>query len=164
MNTWRPICNWNITRVTRFNKTMRWQLSMPCAFAMKRTTLTCLCVLLLSGCASRASESVPTLQIDGMLIENKSQMWVSSVRVLVPATGNFVACSTINPRSKCSTTFPETAYTGNPVLITWRQGGSDYSSGEFVIQLPAGVDYERPARVLVVITGPGAAGAVITQN
>ena len=143
---------------------MRWQLSGSRSLAMKRVVLICLCVILLSGCASRSSESVLTLRIDGMLIENKSQMWVSSVRVLVPATGNFVACSTINPQSKCSTTFPETAYTGNPVVITWRQGGGDHSSGEFVIQLPAGLDYERPARVIVVITGPGAAGAVITQN
>ena len=72
--------------------------------------------------------------------------------------------TTITPQSRCSTTFPETGYTGNPVEIIWSQGGREYSTDEFVIQLPAGLDYGRPAQVLVVITGPGLAGAVITQR
>lgn len=129
-----------------------------------RMTLTCLCALLLSACASRPAERVPLLQIEGLLIENKTQMWVTAVRILVPATGNFVSCSTITPQSMCSTTFPETSYTGNPVEITWSQGGQEHSTGEFVIQLPVDLDTGKPARILVVITGPGLAGAMITQR
>jgi hypothetical protein len=131
---------------------------------MMRITLTCLCALLLSACASRSAEPVKPLQIEGLLIENNTPMWLSAVRILVPATGNFVSCSTITPRTKCSTTFPETSYTGNPVEITWSQGGEMHSSGVFVIQLPAGLDNDKPARILVVITGPGLAGALITQR
>jgi hypothetical protein len=131
---------------------------------MMRMTLTCLFALLLSACASRSAEPVKPLQIEGLLIENNTQMWLSAVRILVPATGNFVSCSTITPRTKCSTTFPETSYTGNPVEITWSQGGEMHSSGMFVIQLPTGLDNDKPARILVVITGPGLAGALITQR
>ena len=127
-------------------------------------TLTGLCLFLLSACATPSSEPAPSLQIDGLLIENASEMWVSSARILVPATGRFVSCTAITPKTRCSTTFPETAYTGNPVEITWSQGGQEHTTGEFVIQLPAGLDYERPARVLVVITGAGMAGAVLTQH
>lgn len=83
---------------------------------------------------------------------------------MVPATGNFVSCSTITPKTNCSTTFPETSYTGNSVEITWSQGGEMHTSGEFVIQLPGGLDYGKPARILAVIAGPGLAGAVITQR
>lgn len=128
-----------------------------------QSTLTLLGVLLLSACASGPAEPVQILQIEGLVIENKSQMWVSSVRIMVPATGNFVSCSTITPQTKCSTTFPERGYSGTPVEITWSQGGQAHTSGEFTIQLPAGLDYARPARVLAVITGPGMAGAMITQ-
>jgi len=119
---------------------------------------------LLSACASRPAERVPLLQIEGLLIENKTQMWVTAVRILVPATGNFVSCGNITPQSMCSTTFPETSYTGNPVEVTWSQGGQIYSTGEFVIQLPVDLDTGKPARILVVITGPGLAGAMITQR
>lgn len=132
--------------------------------AARFLTLTGLCLFMISACATRFSEPAPSLQIDGLLIENKSEMWISSARILVPATGRFVSCTTITPQSRCSTTFPETGYTGNPVEITWSQGGQEHTTGEFVIQLPAGLDYDRSARVLVVITGPGLAGAVITQR
>ena len=135
-----------------------------CGQMIMRIALTCLCALLLSSCASLSVEPVKPLQIEGLLIENNTQMWLSAVRILVPATGNFVSCSTITPRTKCSTTFPETSYTGNPVEITWNQGGEMHSSGVFVIQLPAGLDNDKPARILVVISGPGLAGAVITQR
>lgn len=96
-------------------------------------------------------------------MENQTQMYVSAVRLLVPVTGNFVSCGNIPPGSMCSTTFPEAAYTGNPVEITWSQGGQIQSTGEFAIQLPVDLDVKRPAMVHVVISGPGLAGALIVQ-
>ncbi len=98
-----------------------------------------------------------------MLIENKTEMWVSAVRLLVPATGKFVSCSNISPAAMCSTTFPETNYTGNPVEITWSQGGQIHSTGQFVVDLPENIADDRPASVYIVIAGPGSAGAVIVQ-
>ena len=167
MSPWRQICGRNTIRVNRISNPAVWQVLTgfaSCRLMMMRMTLTCLCALLLSSCASRSVEPVNPLQIEGLLIENNTQMWLSAVRILVPATGNFVSCSTITPRTNCSTTFPEASYTGNPVEITWNQGGEMHSSGVFVIQLPAGLDNDKPARILVVISGPGLAGAVITQR
>jgi len=97
-------------------------------------------------------------------MNNQTQMWVSAVRLLVPATGNFVSCGNIPPGSMCATTFPETAYTGNQIEITWSQGGQIHSTGLFVLQLPADLDDNKPALVRVVISGPGTAGAAIFQR
>ncbi|MBT8072650.1 MAG: hypothetical protein HKP21_02975, partial [Xanthomonadales bacterium] len=80
-------------------------------------------------------------------MENQTQMWVSAVRLLVPETGNFVSCGNIAPGSICSTTFPEAAYSGSPVEITWSQGGQIHSTGQFKLQIPADLASERPAMV-----------------
>ena len=150
MKIWRKIYAWNIIRVISFS-------------AIRRQLFTFICVLLLTACASGTLNNSP-LQINGMLIENQTQMWVSAVRLLVPVTGNFVSCGNIAPGSMCSTTFPEANYTGNKVEITWSQAGQIHSTGEFVLQLPADVDEELPASVYVVIAGAGSAGAYIVQN
>lgn len=126
--------------------------------------VTSLCTLLLLACAARPGSSAPPLRIEGMAIENQTQMWVSAVRLLVPVTGNFISCGNISPGSLCSTTFPEANYTGNPVEITWSQGGQIYSTGQFVLQLPDDLDVERSAVVRVVIAGPGSAGAIVIQR
>jgi hypothetical protein len=99
-----------------------------------------------------------------MIIENQTEMFVSAVRLLVPVTGGFVSCGNIPPGSMCSTTFPEAAYTGSPVEITWSQGGQIHSTGQFALQLPLDLDEDKPAVVRVVISGPGSAGAVIIQR
>ena len=131
---------------------------------LMKSTLTIFCSLLLTACAPTALERDPVLQIEGVSMENQTQMWVSAVRLMVPVSGNFVSCGNISPGSKCSTTFPETSYTGNPVEITWSQGGQIHSTGQFALQLPGDLDYDRPAMVRIVIAGPGSAGAVIVQN
>ena len=131
---------------------------------MVKFVATGFCTLFLMACASRIVDSTPALKLEGMAIENQTQMWVSAVRLLVPITGNFVSCGNISPGSMCSTTFPEANYTGNPVEITWSQGGQIYSTGQFVLELPVDLDEERPGVVRVVIAGPGSAGAVIIQN
>jgi len=129
-----------------------------------RFFITGFCILLLGSCTTRTAVTTPRVKIDGMAIENQTLMWVSAVRLLVPVTGNFVSCGTIAPGSKCSATFPETIYTANPVEITWSQGGQIYSTGQFVLQLPAALDESKAAEVHVVIAGPGSAGAVVIQD
>jgi hypothetical protein len=140
----------NITPVTKFG----YLISL---------IVTCCGLLVLTACASNQTGRAPALQINGMLIENQTQMWVSAVRLLVPVTGNFVSCGNIAPASMCSTTFPEANYTGNGVEITWSQAGQIHSTGEFVLQLPDDVDEDIPAAVHVVITAPGSASAFIVQ-
>ena len=131
---------------------------------MLKWLVTGLCTLLLMTCASMSVENTPPLQVEGLVINNQTQMWVSAARLLVPVTGNFVSCGNISPQSSCATTFPETDYTGNPVEITWSQGGQIYSTGQFVIQLPDDLDPDRPAVVQIIITGAGLAGAMLVQR
>jgi hypothetical protein len=107
---------------------------------------------------------MPPLQISGVAMENQTQMWVSAVRLLVLETGNFVSCGNIPPGTICSTTFPDTAYSGTPVEITWSQGGQIHSTGEFRLQIPVDLARDRPAVVRLVISGQGSAGAVIVQG
>ena len=120
--------------------------------------------LLLSACSSSGLLTGSPLQIDGMRIENQTNMHVSAVRLLVPATGGFVSCGNIAQHSMCSTSFPETSYTGNPIEITWSQGGQIYSTGRFTLTLPADLKKDVPAMVQVVIAGPGSAGALLIQR
>lgn len=121
-------------------------------------------IVLLQGCASPAGNPASGLKIDGLVIENRSRMWVSAARLLVPVTGAFVSCGNIPPESSCATSFPEADYSGNPVQVTWSQAGQIYSTGEFVIQPPEDIDTDRPAMVRVVIAAPGSAGAEIVQR
>ena len=131
---------------------------------MLRSIITGFCTLWLFGCASGSVEHHPPVQIAGMVMENQTQMFVSAVRLLVPDTGNFVSCGNISPQSMCSTTFPEATYTGNPVEITWSQGGQIHSTGRFVLQLSGDLEKNKSAVVRVVISGPGSAGATLTQR
>ena len=130
---------------------------------MFKLVITGFCTLCLLACAATAVDSAPPVQITGMVMENQTQMYVSAVRLLVPATGNFVSCGNIPPESMCSTTFPEATYTGNPIEITWSQGGQIHSTGQFVLQLPEDLDENKSAVAHVVISGPGLAGALLIQ-
>lgn len=126
--------------------------------------MTVFCAGCLFACAATPVDHVPPIQIAGMVMENQTQMYVKAARLLVPVTGNFVSCGNIPPASMCSTTFPEAAYTGNPVEITWSQGGQVHSTGQFTVHLPADLDRNRSAMVHIVISGPGLAGALIVQS
>ena len=121
-------------------------------------------MLLLIGCASTGSKVFTSVQIEGLKIENQTMMWVSAARLMIPATGGFVSCGNIAPGAMCSTGFPEIDYSGNPVEVTWSQGGQIHSTGEFKIIIPDSMDAEKPAMVHVIITGPGSAGAALIQQ
>ena len=131
---------------------------------MLKLVITGLCMVSLFACSTTAVDSGSSVQIDGMVIKNQTQMYVSAVRLLVPITGNFVSCGNIAPEFMCSTTFPEATYTGNPVEVTWSQGGQIHSTGQFVMRLPGDLDGEKPVKVLVVISGAGSAGAQFIQS
>lgn len=131
---------------------------------MRRLVITGFVTLYLFACSTVTEEDAPPVRIAGMVMENQTQMYISAVRLLVPVTGNFVSCGNIPPGSMCSSTFPEAAYTGNPVEITWSQGGRIHSTGQFVVQLPGNLDSDKPAQVHIVISGPGLAGAMIVQS
>lgn len=123
-----------------------------------------LCILFLSACASSSGTREPQIRISGMVMENQTEMYLSGVSLMVPATGGFVSCGAITPGTSCSTTFPEVEYSGNPVEITWRQAGQAQTSGLFRLRVPDDLDKHKPAEVRVVISGTGAAGAIIIQR
>ena len=89
---------------------------------------------------------------------------ISSVQLLVPATGGFISCGNIAPRAGCSTTFPEREYKGNAIDISWTMAGQSYSTGEFIVRPPLNVNLHQPAYVRVIIAGQGVAGAEIVQQ
>lgn len=131
---------------------------------MVKAVLTCFIVLCVCACTAAPVESPPVIRMEGMVIENRTPMYVSAVRLLVPLTGQFVSCGNIAPESMCSTTFPEANYSGNPVELTWSQGGQIHTTGEFTLELPDDIDENKAAVVRVVISGPGSAGAAIIQR
>ena len=131
---------------------------------MFKPVITALCTLILMACAAGQRDTGPELQIEGLIIENQTEMWISAARLLVPATGGYISCGNISPRSMCSTTFPERGYSGNPVEFTWSQGGQIHSTGQYTLEIPAEIDRARPAFVHVVIVGPGSAGAMFVQG
>ena len=121
-------------------------------------------VILMVACVATVPGNGSPILIDGLKIDNQTRMHVSAVRVLIPATGGFVSCGNIAHKSMCSTGFPETSYSGNPVEITWSQAGQIYSTGQFELRLPDDLEPDMPAMVHVVIAGPGSAGAMIVQR
>lgn len=120
--------------------------------------------LLVAACGSRERAVNPPLTITGTRLENRTSMWLSAVRVIVPATGNFVSCGNIAAGGQCSTTFPELAFTGNPVEVTWSQGGQIWSTGPLELQPDASVLEAGRALVQVVIVGAGSAGVVLLPD
>lgn len=97
-------------------------------------------------------------------MENRTEMFLTSVSLLAPTTGGFVTCGTIAPGSVCSTTFPDTGYSGYPIEITWTAGGQVHSSGRFTLQVPTDLDDNKINVVQVVISGLDLAGAAIVQR
>jgi hypothetical protein len=114
----------------------------------------------LAGCATSGDgppDDVPEIMIDGLTFFNLGQAWVSAARILVPATGQFVSCGNIAPAGRCATGFPEQVFSGNPVEITWSEGGAIHSTGALRLDpSPAVVEAGR-ARVQVLLLGPGQA-------
>ena len=103
------------------------------------------------------------LDIRGLRIENRSFALVTEVTLLVTKTGEFISCGNIPMRGRCSTTFPLRQYQGNHIEIKWKQGGTQWSTGEFVVDPPAHIDPSRPAVLRVIITTDGLAATELVQ-
>jgi hypothetical protein len=124
-------------------------------------------LLLLQACASStAGPDRPedaAVVIEGMIIKNELAYGVTDVMIEVPATGAFAGCGNILARTQCRTTFQDVNYRSNAVLVRWKERGQAKQTGEFVIDVPEGVEPGVPSWVEVVIYGPGQAGARLVQ-
>lgn len=118
----------------------------------------------MTACTVTQDDHGVRLMIDGLKIENQTALPVSQVKLLVPSTGAFVSCGNISAKSMCSTRFPEASYSGNPIEISWVQGGQSYSTGRAELSIPRDIVEGVPVQVHVVIAGPGSAGAIIVQR
>ena len=103
------------------------------------------------------------IDISGLRIENRSFSPVTEVTLLVTQTGEFISCGNIPMRGLCSTTFPLRQYQDNHIEIKWKQGGTKWSTGEFVVDPPAHIDPFKPAVVRVIITTEGLAATELVQ-
>lgn len=119
-----------------------------------------LAVLLMPACAV-SPPAVPVVEVSGLEIENRSRSMVSAVTLMVAATGAFVSCGNIPPAGRCSTRFPEREFSGNPVELTWRQSGQDWSTGVMGLAISDEVRAAGEAEVRVVIVAPGSAGVLL---
>lgn len=130
--------------------------------ASLRATLCILAVACLTSCAADdALRDDTRLPIEGLAFENRSASPVTSIRLLVPATGNFVSCGRIAPGARCTVGFPEVDYAGYPVVVSWAQGGAEWSGGEVTPQIAASAWAAGVGTVRVVVTGPGSAGVLV---
>lgn len=121
-----------------------------------------LAVMTVAGCAAGdALRDDTRLQIEGLAFENRSASPVTSIRLRVPATGNFVSCGRIAPGARCTVAFPEVDYAGYPVVVSWTQGGAAWSGGEVTPQVAAAAREKGVGTVRVVVTGPGSAGVLV---
>jgi hypothetical protein len=127
-------------------------------------------ILLLPGLLACASvpgaineTPLPGIEIRGLSIQNRSFSTVTEVMLLVSKTGEFISCGNIPMRGECATVFPLRQYQGNHVEIKWKQGGTEWSTGEFVVELSDRIDPYKPAMVRVTITAEGLAATELVQ-
>ena len=121
--------------------------------------------LCLSACTAQTPVSQDTaLRIDGLRFENRSRTPVESVRLIVPATGNFVSCGRIAPGASCAALFPGVAYSGHPIEIQWVQGGTDWRTGEIPLEIDPLAREAGSGEVRVLIVAPGSSGALLVPS
>jgi len=124
--------------------------------------------LCLAACNSlmlpAGNQDAATLLIRGLVIENRTQAFVSSARLLIPASGQFVSCGNIAPGANCATSFPEQRYSGNPVEVRWSQAGHEWSTGELQLEPKENTAKVGQGQVRVVIAGPNSAVVELMQS
>lgn len=120
-----------------------------------------LALVLAQGCASVPGEPVrdsgESVEIRGLVIQNRAYATLTEVILLVVPTREFVSCGNIPMRGQCSTTFPLREYRGNQIEISWKEGGREWTTGEFRIERQTERDQSRPVLVRVIISPAGKA-------
>lgn len=112
----------------------------------------------LAACASVGL--APEWEVAGLVLRNQTDAPMHEVRVTVPKSGATALCDFVPARGECATTFPERRYGGDPVAVTWRHRGRDWTPAHFTVARPADGDPGRPANVLIVL---GEGGALSVQ-
>jgi hypothetical protein len=125
-----------------------------------------MCFSLLAACTAvpvSDTSSQPALSIAGMIIRNGLLYPVTAVLIKVPDTGAFAGCGNILPESHCRTSFEAVSYSGNAMVVSWKEHGQDYSTGEFTVEPGKEIDVSKPTWLEVTIFAAGQAGARFVQ-
>jgi hypothetical protein len=104
------------------------------------------------------------VSIAGMVIRNELLYPVTDVMINVPATGAFAGCGNIMPRSECRTSFETVDYSGNPMVVSWKEYGQPQTTGDFVVEPGEGIHSFGPAWLEVTIFAAGQAGAKFIRS
>jgi hypothetical protein len=116
--------------------------------ASKKTVLIVF-ILLAAGCTTLPA--MKPVSVGSLVFHNSTPQALQDVRLQVQKTGGFVSCNTVLPGHSCATTFPSRQYRGAPVVISWRQAGRRFSSGEIQIRPRRKPASGKPAMVIVTI-------------
>jgi hypothetical protein len=121
---------------------------------------------LLSACSPVPVPEInppPALSIAGMIIRNDLLYPVTEVMIMVPETGDFAGCGNILPESNCRTSFETVDYSGNAMVVSWKEYRQEHSTKEFVVEPGKDIDVGKPAWLEVTIFAAGQAGAKFVQ-
>ena len=121
---------------------------------------------LLSACSPVTVSEInplPALSIAGMIIRNDLLYPVTEVMIQVPETGDFAGCGNILPESDCRTSFQTVDYSGNAMVVSWKEYGQEHSTRDFVVEPGRDIDASKPAWLEVTIFAAGQAGARFVQ-
>ena len=115
------------------------------------------------GAQQMPSVKVSGIDIAGIIIRNALNYPVTDVVVEVPATGRFVGCGNILPRTECKTSFPKVDYRKNGIQVTWSERGESKATDEFVVEAPVWSKAGDSLWLEVIIYSTGLAGARLVQ-
>lgn len=132
-----------------------------------RLLIVCLCAVLVQGCASFAekpdSPETALLSVEGIVISNELPFPVTDVMIKIPASGRFAGCGNIMAASACRTSFTAVDYRADAMVVSWREYGKPHATDAFVVEVPEGMDLEKPVWLRVVIFAMGQAAAEFVQ-
>ncbi|MEM1411862.1 MAG: hypothetical protein AAGH19_05830 [Pseudomonadota bacterium] len=124
-----------------------------------------LLVSMLFGCSVNGPDPDGAgIRIDGLQFENRTASPITSIQLMAPSTGRFVACGRIAPGARCASAFPDVTYTGNSIIVTWNQGGGEYSTAVEELSVSDEVTAAGAGEVRVVVIAPGSAGILLVPS
>lgn len=108
--------------------------------------------LVIGGCATSRA---PDYYYNEISIRNNTNSKVEDVTIKVSNTHLLFRCSFIPPKSECANKFPKRRYMGNPIQVTWVYREQNHSSRLGELELPHGLQQERPFRGVLVVDDNG---------
>ena len=120
---------------------------------LKVATGVILPVTLLVACATSPRTFYTFNEI---VVVNLSRELLRDVTIRDVINDRRFGCGNIAPRGICANEFAPRPYRQNPIRISWTFGDYLRQSEDFVVEVPAGADPERPLRGVLEVSPRGA--------